>query len=70
MILVRYAVQAALDRATALAFELRGGMAFIESPEIAYLLAAARPLVFHPPSLLTSSERLDAYLGGSPLVLD
>jgi alkylation response protein AidB-like acyl-CoA dehydrogenase len=33
MILVRYAAQAALDRTTALAFELRGGMAFIESPE-------------------------------------
>jgi alkylation response protein AidB-like acyl-CoA dehydrogenase len=70
MILVRYAAQAALDRATTLAFELLGGMAFIESPEIAYLLAAARPLVFHPPPRLTSSERLDAYLGGSRLVLD
>jgi len=70
MILVRYAAQAALDRATALAFELLGGMAFMEAPEIAYLIAAARPLVFHPPRRLASSKRLDAWLGGNPLVLD
>jgi alkylation response protein AidB-like acyl-CoA dehydrogenase len=70
MILVRYAAQAALDRASALAVELLGGMAFIASPEIAYLLAASRPLVFHPPPRLKSSERLDAYLAGAPLVLD
>lgn len=70
MILIRYAVQDALDRAASLAVELLGGMAFIESPEVAYLLAAARPLVFHPPPRLSSSERLDAYLCGSPLVLD
>ena len=26
-----------------------GGMSFIESPEIAYLLGATRALAFHPP---------------------
>jgi len=70
MLMVRYAAQAAIDRAASLAFELRGGMAFIESPEIAYLVAATRPLVFHPPSRSAASERLDAYLGGGPLILD
>ena len=70
MIMVRYAAQAAIDRAASLAFELRGGMAFIESPEMAYLVAATRPLAFHPPARLSTSDRLDAYLGGSPLVLD
>jgi alkylation response protein AidB-like acyl-CoA dehydrogenase len=70
MLLVRYAVQAAIDRATSLAVELLGGMAFIGSPEVSYLLAAARPLCLHPPARLTSGKRLDAYLAGSPLVLD
>ena len=70
MLLVRYAVQAAIDRATSLAVELMGGMAFIRSPEVSYLLAAARALSLHPPTRLTSSNRLDAFLMGSPLVLD
>jgi alkylation response protein AidB-like acyl-CoA dehydrogenase len=70
MLLVRYAVQAAIDRATSLAVELLGGMAFIGSPEVSYLLAAARALCLHPPARLTSGKRLDAYLAGNPLVLD
>jgi hypothetical protein len=70
MLLVRYTVQAAIDRATSLAFKLLGGMEFIRSPEASYLLAAARPLSLHPPTRLTTSKRLDAYLAGSPLVLD
>jgi alkylation response protein AidB-like acyl-CoA dehydrogenase len=70
MLLVRYAVQAALGRATSLAVELLGGMAFIGSPDVAYLLAAARPLALHPPGRLAAGKPLDAYLAGSPLVLD
>jgi alkylation response protein AidB-like acyl-CoA dehydrogenase len=70
MIMVRYAVQSAVARATTLALELLGGMAFIQSPEIAYLVAAARALSLHPPARLTASERLDQYLAGSSLVLD
>jgi alkylation response protein AidB-like acyl-CoA dehydrogenase len=70
MLLVRYAAQAAIDRAASLAFELLGGMAFIKSPEIAYLTAAARALSLHPPSRLAAGKRLDQYLAGSPLVLD
>jgi alkylation response protein AidB-like acyl-CoA dehydrogenase len=70
MILVRYAVQAAIDRATSGAIELLGGMAFIGSPEVSYLLAAARPLSVHPPARLMAAKHLDAYLAGSRLALD
>jgi alkylation response protein AidB-like acyl-CoA dehydrogenase len=70
MLLVRYAVQGALDRAATLAVELMGGQAFIGSPEVAYLFAATRGLSLHPPSRLSSSKRIDAYLAGNPLVLD
>jgi alkylation response protein AidB-like acyl-CoA dehydrogenase len=70
MILVRYAVQAAIDRATSLAFELLGGMTFIQSPEVANLTAAARALSLHPPPRMVAAQRLDGYLAGSQLVLD
>jgi alkylation response protein AidB-like acyl-CoA dehydrogenase len=70
MLLVRYAVQAAVDRAASLAVELLGATAFITSPEVSYLLAAARVLSVHPPSRLSASKRLNEHLAGSPLVLD
>jgi alkylation response protein AidB-like acyl-CoA dehydrogenase len=70
MLLVRYAVQAAIERATSLAVELLGGMAFIRAPEVSYLLAASRALSLHPPARLSAGQRLDAYLAGSRLVLD
>ncbi len=70
IILVRYAVQASIDRVTALAFELLGGMAFIQSPEIANLAGATRALSLHPPSRRAAANRLDDHLGGEPLVLD
>lgn len=70
MMLVRYAVQASIDRVTSLAFELLGGMAFIRSPEIANLAGATRALSLHPPSRLVAANRLNDYLAGAPLVLD
>jgi len=70
MLLVRYAIQAAIDRAASLAVELLGGMAFIRSAEVSYLLAAARALSLHPPTRLMAGKHLDTYLAGSPLVLD
>jgi alkylation response protein AidB-like acyl-CoA dehydrogenase len=70
MLLVRYTVQSAITRATSLAVELLGGMAFIGSPEVSYLFAASRPLSLHPPARLSAAKGLDAYLAGSPLVLD
>jgi alkylation response protein AidB-like acyl-CoA dehydrogenase len=50
---VRYAVQGAIERASMQAAELAGGMAYIGSPELSYLLAAVRALAFHPPSRLS-----------------
>jgi alkylation response protein AidB-like acyl-CoA dehydrogenase len=64
---IRYATQHAIERVTALAMELLGGMAFIRSPEAAYLAAAARALAFHPPARLRMSEALLDALDGRPL---
>jgi alkylation response protein AidB-like acyl-CoA dehydrogenase len=70
MLLVRYAVHGAVDRAASLAVELLGGLAFIRSPEVSYLLAAVHVLPLHPPPRLSAAKSLNAYLLGSPLVLD
>jgi alkylation response protein AidB-like acyl-CoA dehydrogenase len=70
MLLVRYAVQDAITRATSLAVELLGGMAFIQSHEVSYLLAASRALSLHPPPRTTTGTRLNDYLGGDLLVID
>jgi len=64
---VRFAVQQAIERASARAAELLGGMAFIESPDIGYLLTAGRALAFHPPSRLSVAPALDNYLSGQPM---
>jgi alkylation response protein AidB-like acyl-CoA dehydrogenase len=64
---VRFAVQQAIERASARAVELLGGMAFIESPDVGYLLTASRALAFHPPSRLSVAPALDGYLAGQPM---
>ena len=64
---VRFAVQQAIQRVSAHATELLGGMSFIASPDVAYLLAAGRALAFHPPSRLSVAPALDAYLKGEPM---
>jgi len=66
-LLVRFAVQQAIERASARAAELLGGMSFIGSPDVAYLLAAGRALAFHPPSRLSVAPALDGYLMGKPM---
>jgi alkylation response protein AidB-like acyl-CoA dehydrogenase len=70
MLLVRYSAQAAIDRAAALAVELLGPPAFIQSPEVSYLYAATHVLSMHPPARPGACKHLDAYLAGSPLMLD
>jgi alkylation response protein AidB-like acyl-CoA dehydrogenase len=70
MILVRYAIQGAIERAASLAVELLGANGFIHSPEVAYLLAATRVLSVHPPGRPRAARRLNEYLSGSVLVLD
>ena len=66
---VRYAVQGAIERATARSVELLGGMAFINSPEVSYLYSAARGLAFHPPGRASISTALDQHLYGEPLII-
>jgi alkylation response protein AidB-like acyl-CoA dehydrogenase len=68
-LLVRYAAQTAIDRSVTLAAELLGGMAFVASPEVAYLCAASRGLAYHPPSRTSAAPALCAYWQGEPLVI-
>lgn len=65
----RYAVEQAISRVSQEAAALAGGMAFIGSSELAYLMAASRPLAFHPPSRAGAGAALDAWFAGEPLVL-
>ena len=66
---VRYLVQNVIERVTTRAAELLGGMAFVKSPEVAYLLACTCALAFHPPSRLSVTSGLDNYLFGEPLLI-
>ncbi|QLH19360.1 acyl-CoA dehydrogenase family protein [Streptomyces sp. Rer75] len=63
----RFAVQKALSAINDQAVELLGGIAFIKSPEIAYLSSALHPLAFHPPGRTSSSPHLVEYFNGGPL---
>lgn len=69
VLIARYAAQQALSVASDMAAELLGGIAFMRSPEIGYLLAAIRPLAYHPPSRTATAEPLVNYFTGQPLVL-
>jgi alkylation response protein AidB-like acyl-CoA dehydrogenase len=66
---VRYATERTIERVVMAATAAAGGMAFIESSDIAYLLAATRALVFHPPSREAAAGPLVRYLAGQPLML-
>jgi alkylation response protein AidB-like acyl-CoA dehydrogenase len=66
---VRYATERTIERVVMSASAMAGGMAFIESPDIAYLLAATRALAFHPPSREAAAAPLVGYLSGRPLML-
>jgi alkylation response protein AidB-like acyl-CoA dehydrogenase len=66
---VRYATERTIERVVMSATAAAGGMAFIESPDIAYLLAATRALAFHPPSREAAAAPLVRYLSGGPLML-
>ncbi len=66
-LLVRFSVQQAIERISARAAELLGGMAFIGSPDVAYLFAASRALAFHPPSRLSVAPAIDGYFMGQPM---
>jgi len=66
-LIARYATQAAIERASTLACELLGGMAFITSSDLPYLIGACKALAFHPPSRLSSSVALAQYCKGGSL---
>ncbi|WP_030807197.1 acyl-CoA dehydrogenase family protein [Streptomyces sp. NRRL S-337] len=63
----RFAIQKALGAISEQAVELLGGIAFIKSPEVAYLSSALHPLAFHPPGRTSSSPHLVEYFNGGPL---
>ena len=65
----RFATEQAIERAAMSAAAALGGMSFIESPEIAYLLGAIRALAFHPPSRAAAAGPMARYLAGGPLIL-
>jgi len=66
---VRFATERAVERAAMSAAAVLGGMSFIESPEVAYLLGAIRALAFHPPSRAAAAGPIARYLAGAPLTL-
>ena len=63
-LMVRFSVQQIIARVVAHASELLGGMSFVRSGDLGYLLAASRALAYHPPSRLSMSELLSNYLLG------
>ncbi len=65
----RYATERTIERVVMSASALAGGMAFIGSSEISYLLGATRALAFHPPSRAAASAPLAQFLDGAPLAL-
>jgi len=65
----RFATERAIERAAMSAAAVLGGMSFIESPEVAYLLGAIRALAFHPPSRAAAAGPMARYLAGGPLTL-
>jgi alkylation response protein AidB-like acyl-CoA dehydrogenase len=69
VLVARFAAQQALAEATDRAAELLGGIAYMQSSEISYLISAARPLTFHPPSRASTAGALVDYFVGEPLRL-
>jgi alkylation response protein AidB-like acyl-CoA dehydrogenase len=65
----RFATERAIGRVAMSAAAALGGMSFISSPEIAYLLAATRALAFHPPSRAAAAGPIARYLAGGSLTL-
>lgn len=57
-LVARQSVQHLVTTTAGRAAELLGGMAFIGAPEVAYLLAAAHAVNFHPPSRTATAETI------------
>jgi alkylation response protein AidB-like acyl-CoA dehydrogenase len=63
---VRHSAERTVNRVAGEAAGLLGGTAFLGSPDAALLLAAARPLAFHPPSAAGVADAMDAWFTGGP----
>jgi alkylation response protein AidB-like acyl-CoA dehydrogenase len=70
VLLVRYAIERALQRTSDAAFEVLGVSALSESADAMLLLGSVRALSFHPPSRTRTEEALGSYVNGQPLVLE
>jgi alkylation response protein AidB-like acyl-CoA dehydrogenase len=68
-LVTRFAVQDMVMASTAAAVELLGGMAYIGSPDVAYLAAAAHGIAFHPPSRTSMAGGMVDYYAGYPVVV-
>jgi hypothetical protein len=55
---MRYSTQMTIEWMSDRAFEILGGIHFIKSKALAYLLTACRLISFHPPSRGAASEDL------------
>jgi alkylation response protein AidB-like acyl-CoA dehydrogenase len=65
----RIALQGTIETVAMRCAELLGGMAFIGSSEVSYLLSASRALAFHPPGRIPATRALDEYARGGVLDL-
>lgn len=63
----RFAVQGTVESIAMRCAEILGGLAFIGSTDVAYLLCACRALAFHPPGRIHACRALDEYARGGPL---
>ncbi|WNV85251.1 acyl-CoA dehydrogenase family protein [Umezawaea sp. Da 62-37] len=65
--IARYGAQEAIVDVASRAVEALGGMAFISSPEVAYLAAACQCVSFHPPSRSSTRRALAETFSGDVL---
>ncbi|MFG3422958.1 hypothetical protein [Micromonospora sp. NPDC048063] len=71
VLMARYGTQDAITDAARQAVEMLGGMSFIRSPEVAYLVAACQCVAFHPPSRASVAAPLVDYLDGTrPFIMN
>jgi alkylation response protein AidB-like acyl-CoA dehydrogenase len=66
---VRYSAQDAIGRVVPRAVELLGGMAFMDSGDVAYLAASVNGLGLHPPARTKMATPLIEHLSGASLTI-
>ncbi|MEH1015559.1 acyl-CoA dehydrogenase family protein [Micromonospora sp. CPCC 206060] len=71
VLMARYGAQDAITDAARQAVEMLGGMSFIGSPDVAYLIAACQCVAFHPPSRASVAAPMVDYLDGThPFIMN